>query len=118
VRLQPIGEADYRYEYGEVGMVPPLTPDQELLTLASTDATLGRLGALVGEWTTESTHPALPGTVVVHGRASFEWRVDDWRVARDDHVFLERCDLQLEIGGRSEAKADVNSFTRDCPYLS
>jgi cysteine synthase len=38
----------------------------------SVDPTLRRLGALVGEWTTESTHPALPGTVV-HGRASFEW---------------------------------------------
>jgi hypothetical protein len=38
----------------------------------STEATLRRLGALVGEWTTESTHPALPGTVVL-GRASFAW---------------------------------------------
>lgn len=33
---------------------------------------LRRLGALLGEWTTESTHPALPGTVV-HGRATFEY---------------------------------------------
>jgi hypothetical protein len=31
-----------------------------------------KLQALVGEWTTEATHPALPGTVV-HGRAVFEW---------------------------------------------
>lgn len=38
----------------------------------SNDTTLRLLGILVGEWTTESTHPALPGTVV-RGRASFEW---------------------------------------------
>lgn len=37
------------------------------------DAALRRLGVLVGEWTTESTHRALPGTVV-HGVATF---VDD-----------------------------------------
>jgi hypothetical protein len=33
---------------------------------------LEKLEALVGEWTTEATHPALPGTVV-HGRAVAEW---------------------------------------------
>ena len=36
------------------------------------EATLRRLHVLVGEWTTESTHPELPGTVVP-GQASFEW---------------------------------------------
>lgn len=53
----------------------------------STDSGLRLLGALVGEWTTESTHPALPGTVV-RGRASFEWlegrRFLIWR-ERADH---------------------------------
>jgi hypothetical protein len=38
----------------------------------STEDVLRRLGALVGESTTESTHPALPD-MVVHGQASFEW---------------------------------------------
>jgi hypothetical protein len=38
----------------------------------STEAALRRLSVLVGEWTTESTHPAVPGTVV-HGQAAFEW---------------------------------------------
>lgn len=33
---------------------------------------LERLEALVGEWTTEATHPAFPGTVI-HGRAVAEW---------------------------------------------
>ena len=40
--------------------------------------------------------------------------VDDWRVALDDHVFLERRDLQLDIDGRGESKADVNPFAPDC----
>jgi hypothetical protein len=30
------------------------------------------LNAFVGRWTTEATHPAIPGTVV-HGEAVFEW---------------------------------------------
>lgn len=33
---------------------------------------LRRLDTLVGEWTTESTHPAVSDTIV-HGQASFEW---------------------------------------------
>ena len=40
--------------------------------------------------------------------------VDDWRVALDDDVVLERCDLKLDIDGRSEAKADMNPFAPDC----
>jgi hypothetical protein len=38
----------------------------------STEAALPRLSVLVGEWTTESTHPSLPGTVV-YGQATFKW---------------------------------------------
>jgi hypothetical protein len=53
----------------------------------STEAALRRLSVLVGEWTTESTHPALPGTVV-HGQATFEWLEGErfliWR-ERADH---------------------------------
>ena len=52
-----------------------------------TEAALRRFGALVGGWTTESTHPALPGTVV-HGQATFEWLEGErfliWR-ERADH---------------------------------
>ena len=36
------------------------------------DATLKLLGRLVGRWTTEATHPMMPG-VVVHGTAVIEW---------------------------------------------
>ena len=53
----------------------------------STEAAHGLLGVLVGEWATESTHPAVPGTVV-HGQASFEWLEGErfliWR-ERADH---------------------------------
>lgn len=37
-----------------------------------TQAALGPLHRLVGQWTTEATHPAMPG-VVVHGTVSIEW---------------------------------------------
>ena len=33
---------------------------------------MDEFNALVGEWTTEATHPAFPDTVV-HGHAAFEW---------------------------------------------
>jgi hypothetical protein len=53
----------------------------------STEVALRRLSALVGEWTTASTHPAVPGTVV-HGRATSEWLEGErfliWR-ERADH---------------------------------
>ena len=39
---------------------------------ATPDPDLEPLDALVGEWLTEATHPALPATVV-HGRSTFEW---------------------------------------------
>jgi hypothetical protein len=38
----------------------------------TTDATLAPLNQLVGAWTTEATHPAMPG-VVVRGTVTVEW---------------------------------------------
>jgi hypothetical protein len=38
----------------------------------TTDPTLKLLSRMVGDWTTEATHPAMPG-VVVHGTANIEW---------------------------------------------
>jgi hypothetical protein len=38
----------------------------------SDDSALKQLDRLVGTWTTEATHPAMPG-VVVHGNATIEW---------------------------------------------
>jgi hypothetical protein len=48
---------------------------------------LGRLAQLVGTWTTDATHPALPG-VVVHGTAVVEWLEGERFLihrARNDH---------------------------------
>jgi hypothetical protein len=38
----------------------------------TTEATLKRLGQLLGTWTTEATHPSLPD-IVVRGTAEAEW---------------------------------------------
>jgi hypothetical protein len=40
--------------------------------MEATNSSLQALSALVGEWTTEATHPMLPSTVV-QGRSPFEW---------------------------------------------
>jgi len=47
-------------------------PPRLLLTRMTPDPTLAPFTALVGKWTTEATHPAMPG-VVVHGKAVVEW---------------------------------------------
>jgi hypothetical protein len=56
----------------------------------STEAELRRLTVLLGEWATEATHPAMPGTVV-HGRATFEWLEGErfliWRESADHPDF-------------------------------
>lgn len=51
------------------------------------DPMLQALGHLVGAWTTEATHPAMPG-VVVRGTAVFEWLEGERFLiqrARNDH---------------------------------
>jgi hypothetical protein len=48
---------------------------------------LEALSVLVGEWTTEATHPMVPGTVV-HGTSVFEWLEGERFLivrARSDH---------------------------------
>jgi len=37
-----------------------------------TDAQLQHFSRLIGTWTTEATHPMMPG-VIVHGTTTFEW---------------------------------------------
>ena len=55
-------------------------------------------GRLLGEWSTEATHPVLPGTVV-HGRATFEW-LDDQRflIQRSHHDHPDIPDAVAVIG--------------------
>jgi hypothetical protein len=53
----------------------------------TSDPTLARLDRLVGTWTTEATHPAMPG-VLVHGTANIEWLEGERFLilrARSDH---------------------------------
>jgi hypothetical protein len=55
--------------------------------MAQTEKTLRALARLVGNWTTEATHPAMPG-VVVHGTAVVEWLEGEQFLihrARTDH---------------------------------
>jgi hypothetical protein len=53
----------------------------------TSDPTLARLNRLVGTWTTEATHPAMPG-VLAHGTANIEWLEGERFLilrARSDH---------------------------------
>lgn len=52
--------------------MPADSPSKKTASPTSPDPALKRLGRLVGSWTTEATHPALPG-VVVRGSAEVEW---------------------------------------------
>jgi hypothetical protein len=48
------------------------TRQEEEKTMEATNPSLQALSALIGEWTTEATHPAVSSTVVL-GRSTFEW---------------------------------------------
>ncbi len=55
--------------------------------MTTPDPTLKKLAWLVGNWTTEATHPAMPG-VTVHGTATIEWLEGEQFLiirARTDH---------------------------------
>jgi hypothetical protein len=55
--------------------------------MPTTEPALEPLNQLVGAWTTEATHPSLPG-VVVHGTADIEWLEGERFLierARSDH---------------------------------
>lgn len=70
------------------------------------DPTLVPLGKLVGAWTTEATHPALPG-LVVHGTASIEWLEGERFLlirARVDHPDFP--DSLMVIGNFDQDRAD------------
>jgi hypothetical protein len=70
---------------------------------------LGYLEPLVGEWETESTHPALPGTVVP-GRATFEWLAGGhyliWRESAEHPDFPDSLAM---LGCDAPAGADETS---------
>jgi hypothetical protein len=57
----------------------------------------------VGEWTTEATHPAFPGTVV-RGQVAFEWLEDErfliQRAGNDHPDFPDSVAVIGEVDGR------------------
>ena len=65
-------------------------------------------GALVGTWTTEATHPALPGTI--RGESTFEWlegqRFLIWR-SRYDHPEVPDA---IAIMGMIDGKLSMQYF--------
>jgi hypothetical protein len=81
----------------------------------SKEATLRLLGALVGEWTTESTHPAIPGTVV-YGRASFEWLEGQkfliWREQADHPDFPDAITMIGFVNGLQAHSYDSRGVHR------
>ena len=81
----------------------------------STEDVLLRLGALVGEWTTESTHPALPDTIV-RGQASFEWLEGKkfliWREHSDHPDFPDAISIIGVTGGLQTHSYDSRGVYR------
>jgi hypothetical protein len=73
----------------------------------TTDSTLEPFARLVGTWTTEATHPAMPG-VVVHGTLVVEW-LEGGRFlvqrARNDHPDFP--DSLVVIGRMGRDRADT-----------
>jgi len=76
-------------------------PDKET-TMKKANPSLQALSALIGEWTTEATHPMLPSTVV-HGRSTFEWLEGERFLivrARSDHPdFPDSISIIGDTGG-------------------
>jgi hypothetical protein len=87
--------------------------------------TLDHLAALVGEWETEATHQALPGTVI-HGRATFEWLEGCsfliWRAHYDhpdipDCIAILGCDDEGDLrnpGGAARCTTLTSAESRVC----
>jgi hypothetical protein len=79
----------------------------------TTSPLLEPLERLVGSWTTEATHPAMPG-VVVHGTVIVEWLEGKQFLlhrARTDHADFP--DALSVIGDDEQDRADAAAPTRD-----
>jgi hypothetical protein len=77
----------------------------------TSDSTLRHLDRLVGTWTTEATHPAVPG-VVVHGSADVEWLEGErfliLRTRTDHPDFTDAISI---IGNTEHGRADPSTGT-------
>ena len=81
------------------------------LSGAMTEPALEQLNQLIGTWTTEATHPALPG-VVVHGTASIEWLEGERFLihrARTDHSDFPDSISIIGITDRDRVDKSLNS---------
>lgn len=76
---------------------------------AMQDRELQRLNALVGEWTTEATHPAYPGTVV-QGRAVVEWLEGERYVIHRSHADHPDFPNAIAIIGAPEEGLSMHYF--------
>jgi hypothetical protein len=64
---------------------------------------------LVGRWTTEATHPALPGTVV-SGQATFEWLEDQQLLIQRSHYDHPEMPDALAVTGIIDGKPSMHYF--------
>jgi hypothetical protein len=82
---------------------------------ATTPAVKG-LAALVGEWTTEATHPLFPGTVV-HGAASIAWfEGETFLVVRASTDHPDFPDSIAIIGDTAHDRADPGAPPVEGPH--
>ncbi|WP_116451619.1 hypothetical protein [Blastococcus litoris] len=64
---------------------------------------------LLGEWTTEATHPGLPGEVI-HGRATFEWLEDQQLLVLRTHVEHDAIPDALAVIGTLDGAPAMHYF--------
>jgi hypothetical protein len=64
---------------------------------------------LVGRWTTEATHPALPDTVV-HGEATFEWLADQQFLLQRAHHDHPDIPDALTVTGTLDGTPSMHYF--------
>ena len=86
-----------------------------------TEGPLEQLHRLLGSWSTEAMHPALPG-VVVHGTSVMEWLEGErfliWHFQREAPGFSQRftglfSDGGDTIDGQSQLSRDGSSWDDD-----
>ena len=75
----------------------------------TTDSTLKLFGRLVGKWTTEATHPMMPG-VVVHGTSVIEWLEGErFLIVRDRTDHPQFPDAISIIGNTDHDRVDEST---------
>jgi hypothetical protein len=66
------------------------------------------LGALVGTWTTEGTHPLLPG--VIHGLATFEWLDGERFLIQRSHYDHADIPDAIAVTGVTDGRLSMHYF--------